>query len=177
MVSAADAVKLIRSGDTVATTGFVGIGFPENIAVALEALYLENEGEDLQGLGAPRNLTLVYAGGQGDGKERGLNHLGHDGLVSRVIGGHWISAPMLGALMLAFIVMMVVMGMMAMFSMHVVMVFAMLAMVMTAVRAVFVQVPLGLGVRSARPPCRTSSLRRGHIRHAGAGGLRTSRRY
>ena len=26
IVSAADAVKLIRSGDTVATTGFVGIG-------------------------------------------------------------------------------------------------------------------------------------------------------
>ncbi|MBP7395224.1 MAG: hypothetical protein KA945_15500, partial [Zoogloea sp.] len=49
IVSAREAVRLIRDGNTVATGGFVGIGFPENIAVALEALYLENEGEDIQG--------------------------------------------------------------------------------------------------------------------------------
>jgi hypothetical protein len=38
IVSAAEAVRLIRNGDTVATGGFVGIGFPEGIAVALEEL-------------------------------------------------------------------------------------------------------------------------------------------
>ena len=37
VVSAAEAVQLVRSGDTVATGGFVGIGFAEGIAVALEA--------------------------------------------------------------------------------------------------------------------------------------------
>ncbi len=41
LVSALDAVKLIRHGDTVATGGFVGIGFAEEIAVALEALFLD----------------------------------------------------------------------------------------------------------------------------------------
>ncbi len=42
IVSAREAVQLIHDGDTVATTGFVGIGFPENIAVALEQRFLES---------------------------------------------------------------------------------------------------------------------------------------
>src|SRR5271163_1419397 len=88
VVSAMDAVRLIRDGDTVATGGFVGIGFAEGIAVALEELYLAEESAALQARGKPRNLTLVYAAGQGDGRHRGLNHFGHPGLVKRVIGGH-----------------------------------------------------------------------------------------
>ncbi len=93
IVSAAEAARLIRDGNTVATGGFVGIGFAENIAIALEQRFL---GADPQALpGSPRNLTLVYAAGQGDGKERGLNHLGHEGLVARVIGGHWGLVPKL----------------------------------------------------------------------------------
>lgn len=93
IVSAADAVRLISDGNTVATGGFVGIGFAENIAVALERRFL---GADPQSLpGRPCNLTLVYAAGQGDGRERGLNHLGHEGLVGRVIGGHWGLVPKL----------------------------------------------------------------------------------
>lgn len=95
VVTARQAVRLIRDGDTIATSGFVGIGFPENIAVALEALFLETAEGEPQRLGRPRNLTLIYAAGQGDGKDRGLNHLGHEGLVSRVIGGHWGLVPKL----------------------------------------------------------------------------------
>ena len=101
VVSARNAVRLICDGDTVATGGFVGIGFAENIAVALEERFVETRASDVHGLGSPRNLTLVYAAGQGDGKERGLNHLGHDGLVGRVIGGHWGLAPRLQELAVA----------------------------------------------------------------------------
>ena len=103
VVSARQAVELIHEGDTIATGGFVGIGFAENIAVALEQLYLEslntqdNPAQE-QPRTYPRNLTLVYAAGQGDGQQRGLNHLGHLGLVKRVIGGHWGLAPRLGEL-------------------------------------------------------------------------------
>jgi propionate CoA-transferase len=101
IVSAREAVQLVHDGDTVATTGFVGIGFPENIAIALEQRFLESSEKDPDGIGKPEGLTLVYAAGQGDGKERGLNHLGHEGLVRRVIGGHWGLVPKLQALAVA----------------------------------------------------------------------------
>ena len=99
IVSAADAVGLIRDGDTIATGGFVGVGFAENIAVALEQRFLASAHDP--GGAHPRDLTLVYAAGQGDGKERGLNHLGHEGLVKRVIGGHWSLVPKLQQLAIA----------------------------------------------------------------------------
>ena len=39
IVTAAEAVRAIHDGDTVATGGFVGIGFAENIAVALDSAF------------------------------------------------------------------------------------------------------------------------------------------
>lgn len=93
LVSAAEAMALILDGDTVVTGGFVGSGFAEELALALEKRFLETAG--------PRDLTLVYAAGQGDGKHKGLNHFAHPGLVRRVIGAHWGLVPKLAALALA----------------------------------------------------------------------------
>ena len=56
IVTAEEAVRIIRDGDTVATSGFVGAGFAEEVAVKLEEYFLKT--------GRPQNLTLVYAAGQ-----------------------------------------------------------------------------------------------------------------
>jgi propionate CoA-transferase len=93
VTSLTEALACVRDGDTVATCGFAGTAFPENLAVGLENRFVET--------GGPRNLTFLYAAGQGDGKDRGMNHFAHEGMVKRVIGGHWGMAPKLQAMVFA----------------------------------------------------------------------------
>jgi len=80
------AVRLIRDGDTVALTGGGGgLLEPSHLLRAIERRFLVGEG--------PRNLTAVHALGLGDKKSEGMNRLAHEGLVRRVIGGHWVWSP------------------------------------------------------------------------------------
>ena len=53
VVDAAEAVAIIRSGDTVASSGFVGVGTPDEIIKALERRFVQT--------GEPRDLALVFA--------------------------------------------------------------------------------------------------------------------
>ena len=93
VISADDAVALIQNGDIVASSGYGGNGNPEALFNAIERRFVAGNG--------PRNLTLVWAGGQGDGKARGLNCLGHEGLLKRTIGGHYGLIPRIESLAVA----------------------------------------------------------------------------
>jgi propionate CoA-transferase len=93
VITARKAAALVEDGWTVSTSGFVGAGHPEALTDAIEQRFIAEQ--------KPRDLTLIYAAGQGDRKTRGAGHFGHAGLVKRVIGGHWRAAPRLGALAMA----------------------------------------------------------------------------
>lgn len=90
VISPDAAAELVGDGDTVTTSGFVGIGVPECLLKALERRFVDT--------GSPGNLSLLFAAGQGDGKDRGLNRFGHKGMVRRVVGGHWGLIPKVGKL-------------------------------------------------------------------------------
>ncbi len=92
ITTADEAIALIRDGDTLASTGFVQTGFAEALLSALERRFLAT--------GNPKGLTLFAAAGQGDGKTLGLNHLGHEGLLHRVVAGHWGRMPKVAELAL-----------------------------------------------------------------------------
>ena len=87
IISSDQGISLIRNHKNVAVSGFVETGHPETIVNAIERSYIEE--------GSPRGLTLIFAAGQGNGRESGLNHLAHEGLVEKIIGGHWALVPKL----------------------------------------------------------------------------------
>ena len=85
-MSAAQAVALIKNGDTVGLIGGGGgLLEADGIYAALEASFRATD--------EPRDLTVVHALGSGDKKARGMNRFAHEGLVRRVIGGHWVWSP------------------------------------------------------------------------------------
>ena len=90
IITAAEAASWVKDGDCITTSGFVASGMPEARTKALEQRFLET--------GSPRNLTLFYAAAQGNRDGSGADHFAHEGMLKRVIGGHYNMVPELGKL-------------------------------------------------------------------------------
>lgn len=90
VITSEAAAQLVLDGDTLAIGGFVGLAVPEELLIGLANRFHET--------GGPRDLTLVFAAGQGDGGARGLNRLAREGLIKCAIGSHWSFVPALGEL-------------------------------------------------------------------------------
>ncbi len=86
ILSADDAVALLKDGDTLAIDGSGGgLVEPDALIAALNRRF--------QRTGHPRGLTVIHATGIGDRASRGISLLAQEGLCRRVIGGHWGQAP------------------------------------------------------------------------------------
>ena len=91
IVSMDTALDLIQDNAVIASSGFVMAGTAESILKAL--------GERYEKTGHPKNLTGVFCASQGDGAGLGYDHLAKDGLLGKVIGGHFGLTPALGKYM------------------------------------------------------------------------------
>jgi propionate CoA-transferase len=85
VITADQAIALIKDDDVVCTTGFVQSCIPEMLHAALEKRYLETK--------APKGLTLIMCAGAGDSKGLGTGRLHHEGLLARVIAANFGRMP------------------------------------------------------------------------------------
>ncbi len=85
VISAEQAIALVKDGDVVCTTGFVQSCIPEALHAALEKRYVDTH--------APKGLTLIMCAGAGDSKGLGTGRLHHEGLLTRVIAANFGRMP------------------------------------------------------------------------------------
>jgi propionate CoA-transferase len=93
-IDADAAAALVEDGATLALMGGGG-GLMEATCLfqAVERRFLAS--------GHPSNLTVVHALGIGDKKSLGMNCFAHEGMVRKVIGGHWVWSPRMQQLVAA----------------------------------------------------------------------------
>ena len=85
VLTARQAADLIKDGDTVTLSGFVANGIAEALNTAAEERFLET--------GHPKDLTLFWVAGTGNKDGSHADHYAHEGMVKKVIGGHFNFVP------------------------------------------------------------------------------------
>ena len=84
--TAAEAARLVADGATVAVNSSSGLLCPDEVLKAL--------GERFVAEGAPRGLTTIHPIAAGDMfGTKGVDHIAHKGMISRIIGGSYPSGP------------------------------------------------------------------------------------
>ena len=84
--SAAEAIGRIKDGAVIAVNSSSGLLCPDAVLAALGDRFLKE--------GAPKNLTTIHPIAAGDMfGTRGVDHLAHKGMISRIIGGSYPSGP------------------------------------------------------------------------------------
>ncbi|MFK4785298.1 acyl CoA:acetate/3-ketoacid CoA transferase [Fusobacterium sp. MFO224] len=92
IIRAEEAANLIKDEATLFIGGFVGVNAPEALNKAAEKRFLET--------GAPKNLFVYFAAGQGNRDGSQTDHYAHEGMVKKVVGGHWNMIPKMGKMAL-----------------------------------------------------------------------------
>lgn len=92
VLTAEEAAKLVKDGDTIITSGFVGSSLPEALNKALEQRFLAT--------GKPEGLTISFVAAQGNRDGSASDHFAYPKMIKRVISGHWNMVPKLGELVL-----------------------------------------------------------------------------
>ena len=85
-----DLAAHVPDGATLALTGSGVFLEADAVFAVLERSFLQS--------GHPRDLTIIHALGIGDGRGSGLSRFAHEGMVRKVIGGHWSWSPPMQAL-------------------------------------------------------------------------------
>jgi len=88
VITARQAVDLLKDGVTFCTSGFMGFGVPETLLSTMEEKFIKE--------GHPKDLFIVFAAGiAGDGKSRGGNHFSQPGMLRRLFSGNNSMTPKL----------------------------------------------------------------------------------
>ena len=86
ILSARQAADLIHDGDIITVNSSSGLGCPDDVLAGIGARFAETA--------TPRNLTTLHPIAAGDMSGiKGIDHIAHPGLLTRVIAGSYPTGP------------------------------------------------------------------------------------
>ncbi|MBO5995446.1 MAG: 3-oxoacid CoA-transferase [Firmicutes bacterium] len=85
IITSKEAAYMVKDGAWLCSQGMGGNDLAEELFLEL--------GKRFEETGKPEHIKWMHSSGNGDRVYRGLNHIGHEGMLDMIIGGHFIPAP------------------------------------------------------------------------------------